>query len=225
MKTANIGETWNEALRADMEQPYFADILSFIDKERHAGKEIYPSDEEMFSAFLLCPFENIKVVIIGQDPYHGTGQAHGLSFSVKKGVKLPPSLKNIYKELKDDLGIEPPLHGYLEAWARQGVLMLNASLSVEKGLANSHSKIGWEHFTDNVIKTISEKREGVVFLLWGKFAQQKEALIDETKHIVLKSAHPSPFSAHTGFLGSKPFSRINALLEAQGKTAINWQLD
>jgi uracil-DNA glycosylase len=216
---------WAKVLEPEFEKPYFEGIVKFLKEEKAAGKIIYPPGPEIFNAFTLTPFEQVKAVLIGQDPYHGAGQAHGLCFSVRKGVTVPPSLVNMYKELKADLDINPPGHGFLEQWAKQGLLMLNASLTVEAGKPMSHSKIGWEQFTDAVIRTISEKKEGVVFLLWGKFAQQKEALIDTSKHFVLKAAHPSPFSATAGFFGSRPFSQTNKLLKQQGKESINWQLD
>lgn len=220
-----IDPSWAAVLAPEFEQPYFAGIVNFLKEEKAAGKIIYPPGPEMFSAFSLTPFDEVKAVLIGQDPYHGAGQAHGLCFSVRKGVTVPPSLVNMYKELKADLDINPPGHGFLEQWAKQGLLMLNASLTVEAGKPMSHSKIGWEQFTDAVIRTVSEKKEGVVFLLWGKFAQQKEALIDTSKHFVLKAAHPSPFSATAGFFGSRPYSQTNKLLQQQGKQPINWLLE
>jgi uracil-DNA glycosylase len=216
---------WGKVLKPEFDKPYFEGIVKFLKEEKAAGKIIYPPGPEIFSAFTLTPFDQVKAVLIGQDPYHGAGQAHGLCFSVRKGVTVPPSLVNMYKELKADLDIDPPGHGFLQQWAEQGLLMLNASLTVEAGKPMSHSKIGWEQFTDAVIRTISEKKEGIVFLLWGKFAQQKEALIDTSKHFVLKAAHPSPFSATAGFFGSRPFSQTNKLLKQQGKEPINWQLD
>lgn len=216
---------WAKVLKPEFEKPYFEGIVKFLKEEKAAGKVIYPPGPEIFSAFTLTPFDQVKAVLIGQDPYHGAGQAHGLCFSVRKGITVPPSLVNMYKELKADLDIDPPNHGFLQQWAEQGLLMLNASLTVEAGKPMSHSKIGWEQFTDAVIRTISDQKEGVVFLLWGKFAQQKEALIDTSKHFVLKSAHPSPFSATAGFFGSRPFSQTNKLLKQQGKEPINWKLD
>lgn len=216
---------WAKVLAPEFEKPYFEGIVKFLKEEKAAGKIIYPPGPEIFNAFTLTPFEQVKAVLIGQDPYHGAGQAHGLCFSVRKGVTVPPSLVNMYKELKADLDINPPNHGFLQQWAEQGLLMLNASLTVEAGKPMSHSKIGWEQFTDAVIRTISEQKEGVVFLLWGKFAQQKEALIDTSKHFVLKAAHPSPFSATAGFFGSRPFSQTNKLLKQQSKEPINWQLN
>jgi len=220
-----IEPEWREALREEFDKPYFHAIVDFLKQEKTAGKTIYPAGPDIFSAFFLTPFSKVKVVVIGQDPYHGAGQAHGLSFSVKKGVAVPPSLVNMFKELKADLNIDPPGHGNLEQWAQQGVLMLNASLTVEASKPMSHAKIGWEEFTNAVIRTVSDRLEGVVFILWGRFAQQKEALIDTRKHFVLKAAHPSPFSATAGFFGSRPYSQTNKLLRQQGKEEINWQLD
>jgi uracil-DNA glycosylase len=219
-----IEPSWEKQLAPEFDKPYFAGIANYLKEQKAAGKEIYPAGPFIFNAFRLTPFNKVKAVLIGQDPYHGKGQAHGLSFSVLPGVKPPPSLMNMYKELKDDLGIDIPAHGNLESWAKQGLLMLNTSLTVEAATPMSHSKIGWEQFTDAVIRTISEKKEGVVFILWGRFAQQKEALIDKSKHFVLKAAHPSPFSAHNGFFGSKPYSRTNELLVQQGKEPIDWAL-
>lgn len=218
-----IEESWKQALAQEFAKPYFAGIKSFIQQQKQNGKKVYPPGSLIFNAFNLTPFDQVKVVIIGQDPYHGPGQAHGLCFSVPKGIKPPPSLVNIFKELKSDLGIDPPNHGNLENWAKQGVLLLNASLTVNESEPNSHVQAGWHTFTDAVIKIISERKQGVVFLLWGKFAQDKAALIDTTRHFVLKSAHPSPFSA-TMFFGCKHFSKTNALLEQQGKTPIDWRL-
>jgi uracil-DNA glycosylase len=220
-----IDPSWAKVLASEFEKPYFAGIVEFLKNEKAAGKTIYPPGPEIFSAFSLTPFDEVKAVLLGQDPYHGPGQAHGLCFSVRKGVTVPPSLVNMYKELKADLDIDPPGHGFLEGWARQGLLMLNASLTVEAGKPMSHSKIGWEQFTDAVIRKVSEEKEGIVFILWGKFAQQKEALIDTGKHFVLKAAHPSPFSATAGFFGSRPYSNTNKLLQQQGKTPIDWRLE
>ncbi len=219
-----IEPSWQKVLAPEFDKPYFAGIVHFLKNEKAAGKEIYPAGPLIFNAFNLTPFDQVKAVLIGQDPYHGYGQAHGLSFSVPPGIKPPPSLMNMYKELKDDLGIDAPAHGCLEHWARQGLLMLNASLTVAAATPMSHSKIGWEQFTDAVIRTVSDQKEGVVFILWGRFAQQKEILIDKNKHFVLKAAHPSPFSAYNGFFGSKPYSRTNELLTQQGKEPINWTL-
>lgn len=222
--SVKIEPSWARVLAAEFEKDYFKGIADFLKAEKAAGKVIYPPGPEIFSAFSLTPFDHVKAVLLGQDPYHGPGQAHGLCFSVRKGVTVPPSLVNMYKELKADLDIDPPGHGFLEQWAQQGLLMLNASLTVEAGKPMSHSKIGWEQFTDAVIRKVSEEKEGVVFLLWGKFAQQKEALIDTDRHFVLKAAHPSPFSATAGFFGSRPFSKTNKLLEQQGKQPIDWRL-
>lgn len=216
--------SWAKELAPEFDKPYFAGIVQYLKEQKAAGKEVYPAGPLIFNAFNLTPFNKVKAVLIGQDPYHGKGQAHGLSFSVPPGIKPPPSLMNMYKELKDDLGIDTPSHGCLESWARQGLLMLNTSLTVEAATPMSHSKIGWEQFTDAVIRTVSEKKEGIVFILWGRFAQQKEALIDKSKHFVLKAAHPSPFSAYNGFFGSKPYSRTNELLVQQGKEPIDWAL-
>jgi len=216
--------SWKERIGAYLERPQMQALSAFLRSEKQHGKVIFPPGPEIFAAFEHTPFEQVRVVILGQDPYHGPGQAHGLCFSVRKGVTVPPSLVNMYKEMKADLDIDPPGHGFLEEWAQQGLLMLNASLTVEAGKPRSHSKIGWEQFTDAVIRKVSEEKEGVVFLLWGKFAQQKEALIDTGKHFVLKAAHPSPFSATAGFFGSRPFSKTNKLLEQQGKQPIDWRL-
>jgi uracil-DNA glycosylase len=219
-----IEASWKEVLQEEFKKPYFKGITEHLKTERAQGKIIYPAGPSIFHAFEATPFNLVKVVILGQDPYHGPGQAHGLSFSVQPGVPPPPSLVNIYKELHDDVGMPIPQHGYLEAWATQGVLLLNASLTVRAGEPMSHSKIGWEKFTNAVIENISRKREGVVFMLWGKFAQQKAALIDGTKHLVLKSAHPSPLSAHAGFFGNRHFSKANQYLMKQGTDPINWAL-
>lgn len=215
---------WGKILQEEFDKPYFENIVNFLKTEKAQGKTIYPAGPDIFRAFELAPFEDVKAVLLGQDPYHGPGQAHGLCFSVQKGVALPPSLQNIYKELKSDTGIEPPHHGNLEAWARQGLLMLNASLTVEAGKANSHANIGWHTFTDSVIKKISDNKTGIVFILWGRFAQQKKALIDLGKHFVLEAAHPSPFSVHSGFFGSRPFTKTNQLLEQVHKAPIDWQI-
>ena len=219
-----IGESWKENLQEEFGKEYFGRIVSFLKTEKATGKTIYPPGPLIFNAFNITPFNQVKVVIIGQDPYHGPGQAMGLSFSVPDGVKPPPSLVNIYKELCTDIGMTKPNHGNLEKWARQGVLLLNASLTVEAHNPMSHSKIGWEQFTDSVIKTISDRREGIVFILWGSFARNKKSLIDTSKHFVLESAHPSPLSA-TKFFGCRHFSQANALLQQQGKTPIDWSLD
>jgi uracil-DNA glycosylase len=215
---------WKSALYIERTQTYFQDILSFIEAERAAGKQIYPSNEDMFSCFKLTEFSATKVVIIGQDPYHGPGQAHGLSFSVPKGTVLPPSLRNIILELQADLHLPCPDHGCLQSWAEQGVLLLNAVLSVERSKPGSHAGIGWEQFTDAVIQKLNEHQQQLVFILWGAYAQKKEVLIDVSKHHILRSPHPSPFSAHRGFFGSRPFSRTNDYLRSVGKATVDWQL-
>ena len=220
----NIDPSWKKELAAEFGQSYFSEIKQFILAEKNKGKRVYPPGSQIFNAFNLTPFENVKVVILGQDPYHGPGQAHGLSFSVPQGIPQPPSLVNIFKELKSDLGIDPPNHGNLESWAKQGVLLLNAVLTVNDGEAASHKNAGWEKYTDAVIKTISERKEHVVFILWGRFAQNKETLIDSTKHFIIKSAHPSPLSAYAGFFGSKPFSKANAYLREHRVEEIDWKL-
>ncbi|WKZ57777.1 MAG: uracil-DNA glycosylase [Bdellovibrionota bacterium] len=214
--------SWKDVLQGERHAQYFKSIMDFIEKERAAGKVIYPKNSEIFNALQLTPFDAVKVVIIGQDPYHGPNQAHGLCFSVKAGVAPPPSLQNIFKELQSDLGVQPPPHGCLEHWARQGVLLLNTSLSVEAGKPQSHAGIGWEHFTDKVIRELNQHRKGVVFLLWGSHAQKKGQLIDRSKHHVLEAPHPSPLSANRGFFGCKHFSKTNQLLTQQGLTPINW---
>ncbi len=215
---------WKKNLQAEFEKPYFQNIPIHIKTEKEQGKTIYPSGSFIFNAFNTTPLDKVKVVIIGQDPYHGAGQAHGLCFSVQDGIPPPPSLVNIFKELKVDIGLSIPRHGNLTKWAQQGVFLLNASLTVRAGEPMSHSKIGWASFTDAVIKTISEHKKHVVFLLWGKFAQDKRSLIDESKHLILKAAHPSPLSAHTGFLGCKHFSKTNEYLVKQGIDPIDWRL-
>lgn len=219
-----IEQSWKEMLQQEFTKPYFQQIVTFLKTAKASGKIIYPPGGFIFNAFLQTPFDKVKVVILGQDPYHGFGQAHGLSFSVPDGVKPPPSLINIFKELQEDLGFPMPRSGNLTPWAKQGVLLLNAVLTVNAQDAASHSKIGWMHFTDAVIKIISQQKEGIIFLLWGKFAHDKQELIDETKHYVLKAAHPSPFSADKGFFGCKHFSKTNELLIQQAKTPIDWQV-
>lgn len=219
-----IDASWKEALKNEFDKPYFQQIAHHIKTEKSQGKTIYPPGSLYFNAFDTTPIDHVKVVILGQDPYHGAGQAHGLCFSVQNNVPPPPSLVNIFKELHEDIGIDIPSHGNLTHWAKQGVFLLNASLSVRAGEPMSHSKIGWAEFTDNVIKTISAKKEHVVFILWGKFAQEKRVLIDETKHLVLRSAHPSPLSAHAGFFGCKHFSKANAYLVSKGIDPIDWSL-
>ena len=217
-----LHESWLQPLQTEFDQPYMAELRAFLVKEREAGKAIFPRAGEWFHALDTTPLDKVRVVILGQDPYHGEGQAHGLCFSVKPGVAPPPSLVNIYKELKSDLGIDPPRHGNLEHWARQGVLLLNAVLTVEAGRAASHQGKGWERFTDAVIRLVNGLDRPVVFILWGSYAQRKAAFVDAARHLVIKSAHPSPLSAHNGFFGSKPFSRANAFLASHGQEPINW---
>lgn len=216
--------SWQAELNSEFEQAYMKQLLAFIQAEKDQGKVIYPKSSNWFHALEATPLDNVKIVILGQDPYHQPNQAHGLCFSVLPGIKTPPSLVNIYKELESDLGIERANHGYLESWAQQGVLMLNAVMTVEDSKANAHQGKGWEQFTDKIISIVNEQCDGVVFLLWGGYAQKKGAMIDENKHCVLKSAHPSPLSAYRGFLGCGHFSQANAYLEQHGKTAIDWQL-
>ncbi len=219
-----IEESWKGILKQEFDKIYFQQIVTFLKAEKATGKIIYPPGPLIFNAFNKTPFPKVKVVLLGQDPYHNKGQAHGLSFSVPDGIAKPPSLINIFKELENDLGINPGPNGNLERWAMQGVLLLNASLTVRQNEPASHSKIGWLQFTDTVISKISQQKEGVVFLLWGRFAQDKQFLIDETKHYVLKAAHPSPFSADKGFFGCRHFSKTNELLSFNSKEAINWKL-
>lgn len=215
--------TWQTELAAEKEKPYFRDLMAFIQKER-AAKKVYPPQGDVFNSLKYTPLEKVKVVIIGQDPYHGINQAHGLSFSVLPGVTPPPSLKNIFLELHNDLGLSIPKHGCLIKWAEQGVLLLNAVLTVESGKPQSHANKGWEQFTDKVISVLNEKKEGLIFLLWGAYAQKKCTMIDPTKHYILKAAHPSPFSVK-GFLACGHFSRTNEFLRKQGKTPIDWDLN
>ena len=217
-----IEASWKEVLKDEFIKPYFPQIPLHIKTEKSQGKIIYPPGSLLFNAFNTTPFDKVKVVILGQDPYHGKGQAHGLCFSVGYGVPPPPSLLNIFKELQDDIGITLPGHGNLTHWAQQGVFLLNASLSVRAGEPMSHSKIGWATFTDTVIKKISDKKKNVVFILWGKFAQEKRILIDETKHCILRSVHPSPLSAYGGFFGCKHFSKTNEYLVSHGIDPIDW---
>ncbi len=218
-----IEQSWEDALADEFGKPYFVSLVRFLHEEKAAGKRIFPPGNQIFRAFDLTPLDKVKVVILGQDPYHGAGQAHGLSFSVPDGVPAPPSLKNIFKEIETDLGIRMSGYPNLEKWARQGVLMLNAVLTVRSGEAASHSKAGWEQFTDAVIKCISDRSEGVVFLLWGSFARSKRELVDASRHYVLEAAHPSPL-ARGAFFGCRHFSRTNQILSSQGKEPIDWQL-
>ena len=214
---------WNPVLRAEFDKPYWNDLQEFVAAER-ARYTVFPPPDQVFAALHLTPYETTRVVLLGQDPYHGPQQAHGLCFSVRDGVQLPPSLVNIYTELRSDLGIDTPAHGNLESWARQGVLMLNTSLTVRSGAAASHQGKGWEIFTDEVLRTVNAKAHPVVFILWGAHARKKKALIDMSRHTVIESAHPSPLSAYNGFFGSKPFSRTNAALVAAGLAPIDWRL-
>jgi len=218
-----IAPSWKSVLQPEFEQPYFSEIVRFIKTEKATGKTIYPPGQLIFHAFDATPLDQLKVVILGQDPYHGAGQAHGLCFSVPNAVKPPPSLVNIFKELHDDLGVPIPGSGNLEHWANQGVLLLNAALTVRAGEPNSHATL-WAPFTDAVIRIISAQKKGIVFLLWGKFAQDKQVLIDVRKHHILRAAHPSPFSADKGFFGCKHFSKANAFLSEEGLEAIDWRL-
>jgi len=219
-----IESSWKEVLKKEFQAPYFQQIPQHLKVERSQGKIIYPPGSLIFNAFNTTPIDKVKVVILGQDPYHGPGQAHGLCFSVPHGTPPPPSLVNIFKELHDDIGIPIPNHGNLTHWAEQGVFLLNASLTVRAGEPMSHSKIGWAEFTNTVIKTISSQRKNVVFLLWGKFAQEKRVLIDESKHLVLRSVHPSPLSVHAGFFGCRHFSKTNEYLMKHGIDPIDWKL-
>ena len=221
MSDFKIEASWRNAITNEFEKGYFKDLTSFVGEE-YSTHTIFPLTKDIFRAFELCPFSNVKVVILGQDPYHGEGQANGLCFAVNDGIKLPPSLKNIYREIKNDLGITPESTGDLSRWAKQGVLLLNSTLTVRKDSPGSHQKKGWEEFTDAVIKKLSDEREGLVFILWGNYAKEKGKVIDMAKHLVLESAHPSPFSARSGFFGSKPFSKTNEYLREKKKGEINW---
>ncbi len=214
--------SWKERLGPEFEQEYMLNLREFLVREKQQGKIIYPDGKDIFNSMNLVSFKDVKVVIIGQDPYHGPGQAHGLCFSVKPGVRLPPSLLNIFKEIHNDLGTPAGKHGCLTSWAEQGVLLLNSVLTVEKKKAGSHQGKGWERFTDQVIATLNREHSGLVFLLWGSYAQKKGVIIDAKRHLVLQSVHPSPLSAHRGFFGNHHFSKTNAYLEGQGKTAIDW---
>ena len=214
---------WNPLLRDQFDEPYWRDLQSFVREER-GRHTVYPPHDQVFAALHLTPYEAVKVLILGQDPYHGPGQAHGLCFSVRHGVECPPSLVNILAELESDLGCPPPAHGNLEHWARQGVLLLNATLTVRARQAASHQRKGWEHFTDRVIQVVNEKPERVVFVLWGASARRKKALVDHRRHTIIESPHPSPLSAHKGFFGSRPFSRANAALVEAGREPIDWCL-
>jgi uracil-DNA glycosylase len=214
---------WNPVLRGEFAKPYWGELQQFVTAERSRGT-VYPPHDDVFAALHLTPYASVKAVILGQDPYHGPNQAHGLCFSVRPGVPLPPSLQNIYKELEADLGIRPPGHGCLDAWAQQGVLLLNASLTVRAGRAASHQGKGWETFTDEVLRVVNTKPERVVFILWGASARRKKVLVDTSRHVIIESAHPSPLSASNGFFGSRPFSRANAALVDAGREPIDWSL-
>ena len=224
MRQIYLEESWKTRLAEEFEADYMQSLSQFLREQKLQKKTIYPPGNKIFNAFQLTKFEELKVVILGQDPYHGIGQAHGLSFSVEQGIKPPPSLKNIFKELEYDLGLKQPEHGNLEKWAHQGVLLLNSILTVERGNPGSHAKKGWEIFTDQVLKNITLHRKNIVFILWGQKAQDKCHFIDATENLVIKSSHPSPYSAHAGFLGSKPFSRANNYLQDLGIDPIDWDL-
>ena len=218
-----IEASWKEQLKAEFSKSYFEQLVVFLKMERAQGRKIYPPGSLIFNAFDKTPFNNVKAVILGQDPYHGLGQAHGLCFSVQDGIAPPPSLENIFKELQTDIGLSRPKNGNLSKWCEQGVLLLNACLTVRASEAGSHSRSGWMNFTDAVIRKLSDEKTGIVFLLWGKFAQEKQLLIDATKHHILKAAHPSPLSAYAGFFGCKHFSKANTYLRQQGKKEIDWR--
>lgn len=224
MSEIKLHPSWLTPLEGEFTQPYMQSLRSFLVDEKAAGRRIFPRGSEWFRALDLTPLGQVRVVILGQDPYHGAGQAHGLCFSVRPGTQIPPSLVNIYKELHADLGIEPARHGFLEHWARQGVLLLNSVLTVQMGLAASHRERGWERFTDAAIAAVNRQADPVVFLLWGSYAQRKAALVDSDRHLVLKAPHPSPLSAHGGFFGCRHFSKANAFLEARGLAPIDWAL-
>lgn len=218
----HIEKSWRDILHGEFNKKYFEDLSHFIVHE-YTTQTIYPEQKDVFRAFDLCPFDQVKVVIIGQDPYHGPKQANGLSFAVHENISLPPSLKNIFKEIESDLGVKPILNGDLSRWAKQGVLLLNATLTVRAQTPGSHQNKGWEQFTDAVIKTVSDQKEKIVFILWGNYAKKKGAVIDRSKHCVIESPHPSPFSVHDGFFGSKPFSKTNEYLKSQGEKEIDWR--
>lgn len=221
MAEVKIHPSWLAVLKDEFDKEYFQKLTEFV-KQEYTSKKVYPEGKNIFRAFELCPFDEVKVVILGQDPYHGPKQANGLCFSVGDGIPLPPSLQNIYKEIQSDIGIKMPGTGNLDNWSRQGVLLLNATLTVQANKPGSHQHQGWEEFTDAVIKEVSEKKEHIVFILWGKYAQEKGKIIDPQKHFILKAPHPSPFSAHSGFFGSKPFSKTNEYLKSIGEKPIDW---
>lgn len=219
-----LSKGWQQLLKEISETPNYQSLMAFLDQRTAEGVQIYPPQDQWFRALELTPLDSTRVVILGQDPYHQAGQAHGLSFSVLPGIQVPPSLRNIYKELSSDLGIAAPEHGFLESWAEQGVLLLNAVLTVEDSNANAHQGKGWESVTDRIIQQVNERSTGKVFILWGSYAQKKANMIDQTKHLVIQSPHPSPLSAHRGFFGSQPFSKANAWLAENGFSEINWEL-
>lgn len=220
-----VDPSWKNELQSEFDTDRMRQLETFLQTEKQSGKIIYPEKNKYFSALNLTPFDKVKVVIVGQDPYHGPGQAHGLCFSVREGVRFPPSLLNIFKELRDDVGVQVPESGSLKPWAERGVLLLNAVLTVEEGKAAAHQGKGWEQFTDRIIHLLNEKKENLVFILWGAYAQKKAAFVDRQKHLVLESVHPSPLSAHRGFFGTKPFSKTNEYLRAKGLGEIDWSLD
>jgi uracil-DNA glycosylase len=224
MSQIKLEKSWKQRVESEFQKDYMRQLKSFLQKQYESRKVIYPKGEEYFAALDLTPFDQVKVVILGQDPYHGPGQAHGLAFSVQEGVRFPPSLQNIFKELHNDLGVQLPTSGNLRKWADQGVLLLNAVLTVEQGLAASHQGRGWENFTDRIIHALNEEKSHLVFILWGSYAQKKGAFIDRSRHLVLESVHPSPLSAHRGFFGSRPFSKTNEYLKAHHLAPINWSL-
>lgn len=223
-RTIKLAASWLQHLQSEFEQDYMQKLSQFLREEKAAGQVIYPTGENIFAALNTTALHKVKVVILGQDPYHGANQAHGLSFSVPKEVKIPPSLRNIYQEIRNDIGVTPPNHGYLESWAEQGVLLLNSVLTVRESQAASHQGKGWERFTDKVIEIINHQTQNVVFLLWGSYAQKKGQAIDQQRHLILKTTHPSPLSAHRGFLGCRHFSQTNHYLQQHGKSAIDWSI-
>lgn len=225
MSELKLENSWKRRIEPEFHKDYMKKLKAFLKEQQAEKKTIYPKGDQYFAAMNMTPFDKVKVVIIGQDPYHGPGQAHGLSFSVQDGVRFPPSLQNIFKELESDVGVKKPKSGNLHKWAEQGVLLLNAVLTVEDGKANAHQGKGWELFTDRVIHALNEEKENLVFILWGSYAQKKGAFIDRNKHLVIESVHPSPLSSHRGFFGSKPFSKANAYLKAHGIKPIDWSLD
>ena len=224
MNKVRIHESWKRELNDEFSSMYMKNLRTFLKQELKLEKKIFPPMNKVFNAFNLTPFTNVKIVLVGQDPYHGNGQANGLSFSVEENIKIPPSLQNIFKELFTDLRLTSPQNGSLEKWAKQGVLLLNNCLTVEKGLPGSHQGKGWEKFTDKVLQTVNDKKKHIVFILWGRKAQEKGNFLDKNRHLVIESSHPSPFSAHTGFFGSKPFSRANKYLLEKRIEPIDWQL-